>query len=83
MEPQALEDMIRVTIADAIIEITDLTGTQDHYSVIVVSKTFEGLLPLKQHRMVNKALEKPLLSGALHALQLKTYTPTEWEQIAS
>jgi len=82
MDPEAITEMIQQTISDAKVHITDLTGTRDHFSVVVVSSKFEGLLPLKQHRMVNSALAAPLASGEIHALQLKTLTPTEWEDQA-
>lgn len=71
--------MIRDSIPDARVFVTDLTGTQNHYSVLVVSAQFEGKLPIRQHRMVNAALADPLASGALHALQLKTLTPAEYD----
>lgn len=79
IEPTAVEQLIKEAIPDAQVFVTDLTGTRDHYSVIVVSPSFEGTLPLKQHRMVNGALAEPLRSGALHALQLNTFTPAQYD----
>lgn len=79
IEPQEVERMILESIPDAQVFVTDLTGTRDHYSVVVVSPSFEGTFPLKQHRMVNAALAEPLGTGELHALQLKTLTPAEYE----
>lgn len=81
MEPTTLESMIKQAIPDAIVHVTDLTGTRDHYSVIVVSSTFDGQLPIKQHRTVNAALAAPLKTGELHALQLATYTPDQWSKV--
>ena len=79
IEPSEIERLVAEAIPDAKVFVTDLTGTLDHYSVVVVSPTFEGKLPIKQHRLVNAALDAPLKSGALHALQLKTLTPAEWD----
>ena len=79
IEPAEIERLVKEAIPDADVHVTDLTGTLDHYSVVVVSPQFEGLLPIKQHRLVNAALATPLKSGALHALQLKTMTPAEWD----
>ncbi len=78
MEPSEIVRKIEEALGEAEVLITDLTGTRDHYSVVVVSPAFEGKLPLKQHRMVNAALAEELASGELHALQLKTLTPAEW-----
>lgn len=83
IEPDEVERLIKEGISDAEVFVTDLTGTRDHYSVVVVSSQFEGKLPLKQHRMVNAALEGPLGTGELHALQLKTLTPAEHDATSS
>ena len=79
IEPEEVERLIAEAIPDARVFVTDLTGTRDHYSVIVVAAAFEGTMPIKQHRIVNAALAAPLASGALHALQLKTMTPGEYD----
>lgn len=81
MEPTTLEAMIKVAMPDAEVHVTDLTGTRDHYSVVVVSAAFNGTMPIKQHRLVNAALAEPLATGELHALQLATYTPDQWAKI--
>jgi stress-induced morphogen len=72
IEPEEIERLIRKAMAVDTIEVNDLTGTRDHYQVIVASKDFAGKLPLMHHRMVNDALSVHLKSGAIHALQLKT-----------
>jgi len=47
--------------------------------VIIVSKTFEGLLLLDQHRCVTDVLKEEL-DGLVHALALKTLTPAKWKE---
>ena len=79
MDPSEIITLIKDALGDAHVEIIDLTGTRDHFSAVVVSSAFEGSLPLKQHRMVNAALREHIDSGAIHALQLKTFTPSEWD----
>ncbi len=81
MDPTLIASMIKKAIADAEVQVTDLTGTRNHYSVVVISREFEGKLPIKQHRMVNAALAAPLATGELHALQLATYSPAQWNAI--
>lgn len=80
-EPETIEEMIKAVIPNAEVLVKDLTGTRDHFSVTVISSEFEGQMPLRQHRRVNSALAQPLASGEIHALQLNTYTPTQWESI--
>ena len=53
---------------------------QNHFQVLVVSPDFEGKTVVEQHRMVYATLEKEL-EGAIHALGLKTLTPTQYEAL--
>jgi monothiol glutaredoxin len=48
-------------------------------SITVVSDRFEGLSMIEQHRGVMAALNEPIVSGRLHAVSLKTYTPAQWQ----
>lgn len=68
-----VENIIRETLADAKVEINDLTGTQDHLGITIISDAFEGKGLLQQHRMVMDILKEKLKSE-LHAVQLKTLT---------
>jgi stress-induced morphogen len=71
LDPRSLERLILAAFPDARIEVTDLTGTQDHYQVSIVSSAFRGLPKIKQHRLVHEALAEQL-KGPIHALSLKT-----------
>lgn len=66
---------------DAQIEVTDLTGTQDHYEARIVSASFEGKSPIEQHQMVYRALAQAM-AGPIHALGLKTYTPQGFARLS-
>ncbi|KAH8923037.1 bola-like protein, partial [Atractiella rhizophila] len=50
--------------------------TETHFSVEVVSSKFEGQKTIQRHRMINNALKEEFDQG-LHALVLKTRTPSE------
>jgi BolA protein len=52
-----------------------------HYRVKIVSERFEGLNLLEQHRNV-KGILKDLMGNEIHALQLKTMSPSQWEKEA-
>ncbi len=52
-------------------------GTGDsHFRVEIASEKFNGLRAVAQHRLVNEALAH-LIGKPIHALALKTSTPTE------
>lgn len=72
---QEIEKLIQATMAKAIVRIEDLTGTQDHLGLTIISKEFEGKLPIDQHQMIMDILKAEIDSGRIHAVQLKTMTP--------
>ena len=74
MRAEEIEALIRSSIPDATVEITDLAGDGDHYSARVVSESFRGLPRVRQHQRVYEALGGRM-GGVLHALQLTTATP--------
>ena len=68
-----IENLIKESIPDALIEIEDLRGDGDHYSATVISKSFEGKTKIEQHKIVYDSLEGKM-GNELHALMLKTKT---------
>jgi BolA protein len=53
-------------------------GSESHFKVTIVTEQFEGLMLIKRHRLVNKALEQELQQ--IHALALHTMTASEWAE---
>ncbi|MFT6105975.1 MAG: stress-induced morphogen [Rickettsiales bacterium] len=68
-----LHEKIKESFPNATIEIIDLAGDDDHYSVKIIDGSFSGKSRIEQHKMVNEAL-KGCLGDGLHAMQLKTST---------
>jgi len=59
---------------NALIEVVDLTGTQDHYQARITSSAFEGKSIIQQHQLVYRALGDAM-DGPIHALALETRAP--------
>lgn len=78
VSPEQVAEMIKMGLPDAQVQVQDLTGTRDHYQVVVVSSQFEGKRLIQQHQLVYGALRQAMSSEAIHALTMKTYTPQEW-----
>lgn len=64
--------LIRRAIPDAEVEIVDLTGTMDHFDVLVRSKAFRGVSALDRHRMVEGAVAAARADGRIHAMSIRT-----------
>lgn len=50
-----------------------------HFTGIVVSREFEGKPRVRQHQAVYATLGR-LMGNEIHALQLQTFTPEQWEE---
>lgn len=51
-----------------------------HASVVAVSERFADLSRVKKQQLVYGPLKPMIASGELHAVSIKTYTPTEWQR---
>ena len=71
MNVKELEALIKEAFPDAIVEIQDLAGDENHYSATVISSQFAGKSKIEQHKMVYSSL-KGKMGNQLHALALKT-----------
>lgn len=75
LTPEALKTLLEEKIPDSRAVVTDLTGTMDHFGVDVVSPVFAGKSLIEQHKIVHQAVGE-YLTREIHALQIKTSTPS-------
>ncbi len=59
-------------------EHIELTGDGRHWYATVVSSEFEGKRPIQRHQRVYATLGQKMHTDEVHALSMKTYTPSEW-----
>jgi acid stress-induced BolA-like protein IbaG/YrbA len=77
---EQVEQAIKAQIPDAQVQV--ITPDGEHYEVTVVSSQFEGKGLVQQHQLVYRAIQQEMLSGAIHAMAVKTYTPQTWQAIS-
>ena len=82
MEASKVKELITAGLTDPYVEVTDTTGTGDHFSAVIISDDFKELSLIKQHQLVYKTLGN-YLTDEIHALQLKTYAKSAWEKTKS
>lgn len=75
MTPTEIQQRISSNLPGARIQVTDLTGGEDHYQVAIEAPQFVGLSRIQQHQLVMSFFEKELHTGEVHALSLKTSKP--------
>ncbi len=80
MTQDQLKERIETLHPETKVQVTDLTGTRDHWQVVVVSPAFEGKIMIEQHQMIMKILKSEIDSNEVHALSMKTFTPSQYEK---
>ncbi|MCK0714595.1 BolA family protein [Chromohalobacter sarecensis] len=76
MQPSDVKALLESRIDDCQFHIQ---GEGCNFQVVAVGDVFEGLLPVKRQQLIYSALSDEIASGALHAISIKTYTPSQWE----
>ena len=56
-------------------------GDGRHWYATIVSDQFEGLRLIQRHQKVYATLGQKMQTDEVHALSMKTYTPSEWAQL--
>ena len=58
----------------------DVDGS--HVNIMVVGDIFEGKRSVQRQQLVYAALQEHIASGVIHAVNMKTYSKDEWQQLA-
>lgn len=72
MTNDSMKHRLLIAYPDALVEVVDLTGTQDHWEVSVETGAFKGLSRIQQHQSVMAVFGPELKTGEIHALSIKT-----------
>jgi len=77
MEPEEIK-----TILAAAIELDELhvKGENGHFQVIAVSAMFDGMSRVKKQQTIYGPLSDVIASGAVHAVSIKAFTPSQWQR---
>ncbi|MCX8596292.1 MULTISPECIES: BolA family protein [unclassified Gilliamella] len=57
-----------------------LTNDGSHFQVIAVGEMFAELSRVKKQQAIYAPLAEFINDNRIHALSIKTYTPTEWQR---
>lgn len=74
MTPEKIQALIATKMPDATVEVS---GGEGKFVANVISDEFDGLLPLKRHKLVYACVNDEIASGELHALTIVAKTPAE------
>ena len=74
MNAQEIEQIIAAGLA---CEHLEVTGDGRHWSAVIVSEAFTGKRLIQRHQMVYATLGGRMATDEIHALSMKTLTPSE------
>ena len=78
LSAEQLKNYITQSLDCDYIQVLGDDGT--HFEAVIVSPAFEGKRMLQQHQLVYAALGDRM-RAEIHALGMKTYTPTQWQDL--
>lgn len=71
-----VEEEVRKVLPNCQVEVTDLTGTQDHFHVRVIDSSFDGMRPLQRQKIILNHF-KPHIPHSIHAIDIRAMTPEQ------
>jgi acid stress-induced BolA-like protein IbaG/YrbA len=72
------EELKAIITAGLPCEHIHLEGDGRHWYATIVSSQFEGKRLIQRHQRVYATLGAKMHTDEVHALSMKTFTPTEW-----
>lgn len=76
MQPSDVKTLLETRIDGCEFHIQ---GEGCNFQVVAVGDVFTDLSPVKRQQLIYAALSDEIASGALHAVSIKTYTPSQWQ----
>ena len=55
-------------------------GEGSHFDIVAIGDVFEGLRPVQKQQVVYAALRENIADGSVHAVNIRTFTPKEWQE---
>ncbi len=74
MHPEEVQKILEQAFPGAWVSVEDMTGTMDHFEIVVTSDVFQGLSLIDQHKVVHAALAGEM-DKRIHAVKIKTRIP--------
>lgn len=76
MNIEAIKNLLAAALADCEIR---LESEGNHLTVTAIGELFEGKRAVQRQQQVYAILNKYIADGTIHAVNLRLYTPSEWQ----
>jgi|TARA_B110000211_G_scaffold123237_1_gene142164 acid stress-induced BolA-like protein IbaG/YrbA len=76
MNPEDVKALLESAIPDCQFEVASEGG---HWNITAIGKVFDGKRAVQRQQLIYAALNSEISSGAMHAVNMKIFTPSEWQ----
>ena len=76
MQPEEVKNLIEAGMPDCEVSVS---GDGSHFDITIIGEIFQGKSMVEEQRMVYATMMEQITSGAIHAVNIKAYTPEEWK----
>ena len=78
MDADTVTSLLREHLQECEVQVR---GEGANYDITVIGDVFEGQRPVKRQQLVYAALADQIAEGAIHAVNIKTYTRDQWREL--
>jgi acid stress-induced BolA-like protein IbaG/YrbA len=75
MNPDDVKVLLENALPDCLFQVETDGG---HFNIVAIGDLFEGKRPVQRQQQIYVALNEKISSGAIHAVNMKTFTHQEW-----
>lgn len=76
MEAGEIKALLQAQWPDCTVEVS---GDGRHFDLVIVGDVFEGARKIKRQQMVYAILNEHIAAGTIHAVNMQTFTTSEWQ----
>jgi acid stress-induced BolA-like protein IbaG/YrbA len=76
MNPEDVKALLENAIPNCQFEVV---SEGSHFNITAIGEVFEGKRPVQRQQLIYAALNSEISSGAMHAVNMKIFTPSEWQ----
>ena len=80
MQPNEVKSLLDAGLENCDVRVE---GEGSHFDILVIGEVFAGMRSVQKQQLVYGVLKEQIASGSIHAVNIRTYTASEWEAQAS
>ena len=80
MQAQDIQTLLESELEGCQVEVR---SEGNHFDVLAIGEMFADLRPVQKQQAVYKVLNPLIADGTIHAVNIRTFTPAEWQAQSS